>query len=448
MDRFVFDNLVYKFSKDKFLLMNLINFRREFVTESVLLRLSSISCKYRNNVPLTREDLCFLEPFYVKKQIFTKEFASEIDAQIAAHSQTAISCLPIRSITINLTHKCNFACTYCYQKNYKAEPNFSRTMTVDDINKIAEYIRLPFFDSSALDEIVISGGEPLLASNISTIKHILNSFPFSRKVIFTNGVNILRFKNDIPFELIDEYQISLDGTDEVIRTINKSTDNFEEILSGISYLASLGKKISIVTMWTIELEKNLDQFLNEIKMRGLFEVENIKFKFVLPQNFYSTNPLDDNYLNWEHLAYVIKRYNPILHKFGSNLDLYPEAMSLSAAIHRGSNSRHNLKYKKCDLATSLPVVFAPDGFVYWCMCLGSSYGTIGNYRTQEFFLDRVNHLGNRTVFTIEKCSRCSLRYLCGGGCVLPLTSAQDNCHVPSCGVFASDYFWQHLEDFI
>lgn len=448
VERFVFNNLVYKCSDSKYLLMNLTNFRREFVTNETLIRLSELSNKCQNEEPFTQDELQFLEPFFRRKQIFTNEFSQKIDSYIEAQSSINLVQIPIRSITINLTHSCNFACTYCYQECYKSKSNFSRSMTPDDIDKIAEYIHLPFFDASELEEIVVTGGEPLLSPNIPTIKYILKTFPSSRKVLFTNGANILRFKHEIPFDLFDEYQISLDGTNEVIRAVNKSSDIFENIILGILYLASLGKQISVVTMWTNELEDNLAQFIYEIKKQGLVDMENVKLKFVLPQNYYSTEPLHKHFLNWNYLSDVIKKYNPILHEIGTNLDLYPEAMTLSSAIHRKANSRHNLKYKKCDLMSTLPAVFSPDGFVYWCLCLGNLNGAIGNFHTQALFRERVEHLSNRTVFTIEECRKCKLKYLCGGGCVLPLTNVQRNCHAPSCGMFASDYFWQHLEDFI
>lgn len=45
MKRFVFDNLVYKYNDDAFLLMNLISFRRKTVTKDTLDRLILIESK-------------------------------------------------------------------------------------------------------------------------------------------------------------------------------------------------------------------------------------------------------------------------------------------------------------------------------------------------------------------------------------------------------------------
>lgn len=97
---------------------------------------------------------------------------------------------------------------------------------------------------------------------------------------------------------------------------------------------------------------------------------------------------------------------------------------------------------------SIPMLFEPNGQVYWCVCLGDKNGCIGKYKYDaRIDTDKILKFGNRTVFCINKCLTCPLRYICGGGCVLPLTSCSCDIYNPVCGIFGSKYFWDNLEDF-
>ena len=182
MKRFVFDNLVYKMNETSFLVMNLISFRRETITKDTL------------------------------------------DQESELH----LSKLPVRSITFNLTHSCNFNCDYCYQRKYKYKPEYAGSMGVEDIRMIMEYLQLPYFGDTALEELVVSGGESLLPSNIDTINYICDHVAAKKKILFTNGSHVLAYKDKIDIDAFDEYQISLDGPDTVIRLVNHHGDSYDK----------------------------------------------------------------------------------------------------------------------------------------------------------------------------------------------------------------------------
>lgn len=50
-------------------------------------------------------------------------------------------------------------------------------MTVENIDKIAVFLKNPIFSPCDLEEVTISGGEPLLPGNEKVIDHILNNIP-------------------------------------------------------------------------------------------------------------------------------------------------------------------------------------------------------------------------------------------------------------------------------
>ena len=65
-----------------------------------------------------------------------------------------------------------------------------------------------------------------------------------------------------------------------------------------------------------------------------------------------------------------------------------------------------------------------------------------------FNKDKVLKLGSRTIYKIEKCKSCELRYLCAAGCPLPLLGSDNEIHQPVCGLYGIDEFWNRLEELI
>lgn len=70
----------------------------------------------------------------------------------------------------------NFNCTYCYQKAYKYQSEFSSFIIKGDIKAIHAYINHPRFDVSDLKENTISGGEPLLQKILTRSSAFLTPF--------------------------------------------------------------------------------------------------------------------------------------------------------------------------------------------------------------------------------------------------------------------------------
>ena len=445
MERFVFDNLIYQLDVGSLLLMNLISFRRETITRERLDKLLLIECKLEAGKNLFIEEEKFLQEFLTKKQILLPEIVKEVDRRTERESRLHLSKFPVRSITFNLTHSCNFNCDYCYQKKYKKKPEYMESMSVEDIHLIMEYLQLPHFDDTGLEEIVVSGGESLLPSNIATINEICEHVTAKKKILFTNGKNILAYKDRVRFEAFDEIQVSLDGSDSVIRQVNRCDDCFDQIIGGIQYLQQMNKTVTVVTMWTQYLRSHVIEYIDLLKHSRILEQPNTTVKFTLVKD-YDTGCMDKHFYNWEEIAADLKTYRPILDTVNSHLELPVEIRELADVPYRPVNERRNIKYKKCDLTRTVPMVFEPNGDIYWCLCLDGESGKIGNYKEKFFDKDKVLKLGNRTIFEIEQCKQCKLRYLCGGGCSLSLLGEGGEVYRPACGSFREPFVWKHLEE--
>lgn len=149
-------NRNYKFNDEAFLIMNLISFRRETISRSTLDRLISIEDKLETGRGLSCEEKKLIEAFYAQKQILPPDIVEEVDRRSEKDSELHQLKFPVKSITFNLTHSCNFNCDYCYQRKYKNKPEYVGSMSIEDINSIMEYLHLPCFGDTELDEYQIS----------------------------------------------------------------------------------------------------------------------------------------------------------------------------------------------------------------------------------------------------------------------------------------------------
>ena len=353
----------------------------------------------------------------------------------------------IKGFTINLSHHCNFACDYCYQNSFKSNPDYCNSMSIQDLVDIQEYLKMNCFESGEIDEIVISGGEPLLEENVEAINYICNNFLSKRKSLYTNGVNILKFKDRINFDMFDEFQISFDGPTDVIKAVNHANYDATLILKGISYLLSRGKRVKIATMWTRNLEAYLDEYIDVLKDM-VADNPSLSVGIVIAKDFYHGNVVDEKMYSSEYILTCMKKYNPKLaNSLNCGIDFLSEISFLRALLSRPINSQENVRYRKCDITKTVPLLFEANGEVHWCMCMGNEKGIVGNFKKKEVFLDRILERGNRSIYTIEKCKKCKLRYICSAGCMLGLKNSE-NINDPVCGFFQDAFFWEHMEEFL
>ncbi len=449
MKRFVFDNLIYRFSDQQYFLLNLTSFRRQIVSNETLAILLQVEENINQNIQLNDAEQQCYEMLLASKQILNAEVDKCVYDILSSKSLHRFNQFPVRALTFNLTHKCNFNCFYCYQNKYKNNPEFRGQMSISDVKEIIGYINRPEFDASDIKQIVISGGEPLLPGNIDTINYICDNITAESKMMFTNGVNILKYKEHVDYQKIDEFQISLDGTDDVVNEVNCYSGDIALVLHGVAYLLQLKRKVSLVTMWSKPLENHLTEFIDMIKKTGFTHDPNFQMKIIVAKDFYNCSNLDESIYSLEYIKECMSKYNALLRReINCCIELFAEAGLLFSLLHRPLNKVISPRTKRCDISRSIPMVFEPNGDVYWCLCMGNSTGRLGNYLSKEINIEKIKALGNRNIFTIEKCRSCKLKYICGGGCALGLIGRDSDIFEPVCSIFDNTYFWDYLEDFV
>jgi len=122
----------------------------------------------------------------------------------------------IRKLRLSLTDKCNLRCHYCMpiDQTFMEENNYLSPYEIKEI--VSELV------SYGLEELRLTGGEPLLRRNFSDIALSLGTLPI-KLGLTTNGIFLDKYFNVLKKANILNLNISLDSLNE---------DNFKKITFG------------------------------------------------------------------------------------------------------------------------------------------------------------------------------------------------------------------------
>lgn len=133
-------------------------------------------------------------------------------------------------IRISVTDRCNLRCMYCMPKD--GLPHVSH----EDILRYEETERLVrIFSGLGISKIKLTGGEPLLMKNFSSLAAKIKSIPGIEQVtITTNGVNLEKYLNELFLANIDGINISLDTPDCDVYKHITGTDSLKNVMKGLN----------------------------------------------------------------------------------------------------------------------------------------------------------------------------------------------------------------------
>lgn len=379
-----------------------------------------------------------------KKQILDDLEIAKIDNWYQCRCSSEMG--KIRSFSINLTYKCNLNCGYCYQKRYRTHVG---TMKEDDIPYIKAFVDNYNKQEDVVERITISGGEVLLEENLPIIDKIFKSFKEKNFTLFTNGINVTKYKDRIDFRKFTDVQISLDGDDDVINELSnyENVNLYERIIEGIHYLSDLGCKITIICMITPKISERIETFAQRLKQAGILDkIE--KMRIAIPVFDGSEDVVDRRYFNYEDYHNVKVWLSKNEYDGKIELDTLSGFSKLKSKIWRGLNVMAEGRTRNCKISEKIPVTFGPEGHVYWCACEEPGEENIGNYYENKVNNELLDKIKNRTIFNIEKCKSCKMRYICATGCPLKLFARGVDVMNPSCGEFDNEYLVDRMEDFI
>jgi len=317
----------------------------------------------------------------------------------------------LRTIALNLTNNCNFACRYCFANH----GNYGNPGIVMNISTARKAIKLLF--KSVIEHnqkraaIAFFGGEPLL--EWSLIKKIVNfakdNSPKNINLMFLITTNAslmdtkkIEFMKDNNFSVM----VSIDGPEKEnnknrIRPNGEGTYN--EIIDNIK---KASKKLPLTFRATIT-NNNLDL----VKIVDHFK--NLGARMI-------TFGLDNNHLNKESYNIIGNNYEKLRKKYHKDLtsgEIY-EITNFSQILFQLLFKERKISH--CNAGLSYLGV-AADGLMYKCPRFtdisGHQFADISDLKKVEKKLNSFRQeLRESAGERNSNCSQCPYVYLCGGLC--------------------------------
>ena len=158
----------------------------------------------------------------------------------------------VRSLRLSVTDKCNQKCYYCHGEGQEPE---DRDISLQEIRKILETA-----SSLGIHKIKITGGEPLLRSDIVKIVSLASKY-MEDVSLTTNGTLLAPLAHDLKKAGLARANISLDTFDCDLYKQITGTDMLDKVIEGIKKAVSAGLspiKINIVVQPDYEAREIMD----------------------------------------------------------------------------------------------------------------------------------------------------------------------------------------------
>jgi uncharacterized protein len=322
------------------------------------------------------------------------------------------------------SYACNFNCPYCYQSEY---PDHSSKSQEEVIDAFFRYIDQEFDGKEKY--ITIFGGEPLLPGE-GTRRNITLMLERAKQrgigiAVVTNGYTLKEYIPLLSEGIIREIQVTLDGTAEVHdkrRPLKGGQGTFQRIVEGVD--AAL----------EADLPVNLRMVIDKTNIQELPKLA----RFAIDRGW-TKNPLFKTQLgrNYE-LHYCQENANRLYDRVGMYEAVYEEVQKSPEILefHRPAFSISRFLFDTGEMpeplfdscpGTKTEWAFDYSGDVFSCTATvgkpGESLGTFYPEITKK--TDEIENWEDRDVLSIAKCSECSVRLACGGGCASVAKNAHD-----------------------
>jgi len=334
---------------------------------------------------------------------------------------------PLLQILLNVTHRCNLACRYCYA-DYGDYGGPATHMKKEIAKKSVDFL-LKASENSEYCRITFFGGEPLL--NFDLIKYVIRyakeqSLQYNKKVLFgmtTNGVLLDEDKIEYIHKENIDVTLSIDGPEDIQNENrpfkrNRKIESYKIIYPKIKKFIKEAKKNG--RFFAIRSTLTKPSLLNIKKVIDFFDGLNIeRIKFAYAENAEYPDQKASNYMFITDE--VFSRFRKDIHEV---CNIYIEEKLNNKKPHYGpllfgalnEVERKLKRYNICRNIGSKFVAVSVNGDIFPCHRFISfpetKIGDIWN-GIDKNWLKRMKKIH---IFNSEICSQCWLRYICGGMC--------------------------------
>jgi cyclic pyranopterin phosphate synthase len=141
-----------------------------------------------------------------------------------------------RDMRVSLTDRCNLRCTYCMPHDFAAWLPSKDLLSTDELIEIIEVAV-----SQGIDEIRLTGGEPMLRPDIVEIVARISSIKNVPKLsMTTNGLVLAKLAKPLVDAGLRRINISLDTLDREVFKKMTHRDRIEDVFAGIAAAKEAG----------------------------------------------------------------------------------------------------------------------------------------------------------------------------------------------------------------
>ncbi len=313
-------------------------------------------------------------------------------------------------LTIAPTLKCNFKCTYCFEKNQ------AETMSPKVEEALIKFVEEQLMSRQGL-YVSWFGGEPLL--ELDAVERLSNTFDaickkqnalFPPSYIVTNGYLLTRETAErLKKANIHSAQVTLDGIPKIHnqrRKLVSGGNTFDRILENIK-AASQFLKIHLRVNVDKDNIQHLEEFYKLLAERGAVTDNIVVYLAPVFPSEGSCADLSGNCIGRESFSHILVEESIRAGRYGISLTNYPALFKNGFCIADKLNG----------------YVVAPSGLLFkcWEQISSDEKDSVGNIlskgQTNRQIMNNVGFL-NWDPILEKKCSACNVFPICGGGCVL------------------------------
>ena len=141
-----------------------------------------------------------------------------------------------RDMRVSLTDRCNLRCTYCMPHDFAAWLPSKDLLNTDELIEIIEVAV-----SQGIDEIRLTGGEPMLRPDIVEIVSRISSIENAPKLsMTTNGLVLAKLAKPLVDAGLRRINISLDTLDRDVFKKMTHRDRIDDVFAGIAAAKEAG----------------------------------------------------------------------------------------------------------------------------------------------------------------------------------------------------------------
>jgi hypothetical protein len=340
-----------------------------------------------------------------------------------------------------VSYDCNFRCPYCFENCISGSGHqwSKKLFTERMVDKAYEaMLQIEKEKKLHIKNIMLYGGEPLLAENKDIVTYIVRQ-GVNKGYVFSavsNGYDLNHYTELLSPDKINSLQITIDGTKETHnqrRYHYEKGDSFDVIMNNIAIALEKEVRISVRVNADKKVLEHIDELVTEFQKRKF--TKNPLFKYyVTPLTNYETSEVTDSDIDYTDVKGIQKEVKEKDYSFECS------DYGTSTRIYNTIKNKKPLPLRSVFCAAQASeYIFDPYGNIYNCWSfVGQPSQIIGNYRNDKIlWTAKKADWHERNISTASNCKHCRYAFFCGGGCLAHATEKEGKFDVSHCNNYPS-----------